>query len=261
MNKSELSVTLIQMAIDWEDPTKNMAVLTQKIGSLGNPTDLIVLPEMFTTGFSMNPETIAETMDGPTIQWMRAVAATYQTAIAGSVIIQDEGNYFNRFIMAHVDGKVEHYDKKHLFTLAGEHKIYSEGNILKTFELKGWKIRPMVCYDLRFPVWARNTDDYDLLIYVANWPSPRKIAWDTLLQARSIENMCYTIGVNRVGKDANGLEYPGHSSVFDSLGAICLDFDEGKEAIGQVTLSKDHLSTTRSKLNFLNDRDSFSIDI
>lgn len=260
MEQSELSVTLIQTALYWEQPDKNIASLTKKINAIEGKTDLIVLPEMFTTGFSMNPVSVAEPMDGPTVQWLRTMAATYQTAIAGSVIIEDSGNYYNRFLLAHRNGVVDYYDKKHLFTLAGEHEIYTVGTELKTFDLKGWKIRPMVCYDLRFPVWARNTDDYDLLIYVANWPSPRKKAWDTLLQARAIENMCYTIGVNRVGKDANGMDYPGHSAVYDSLGVTCLDFATGFEGMDQVVISKEHLNKTRSKLNFLNDRDTFTID-
>lgn len=260
MGQSELSVTLIQTDLYWEQPEKNIASLTKKIAALQSKTDLIVLPEMFTTGFSMEPANIAESMDGATVQWLRAMAAAYQAAIAGSVIIEDAGNYYNRFLLVHTNGVVDYYDKKHLFTLAGEHEIYTVGNELKTFELKGWKIRPMVCYDLRFPVWARNTDNYDLLIYVANWPSPRKKAWDTLLQARAIENMCYTIGVNRIGKDANNMEYPGHSAVYDSLGATCLDFAEGFEGTGEVVISKEHLKKTRAKLNFLNDRDAFKID-
>jgi predicted amidohydrolase len=207
----------------------------------------------------MEPKGIAETMEGATVNWLCKLAVSRETTIGGSFIIEEADKYFNRFIFAFPDGTIQHYDKRHLFSLAGEHEVYKPGEERLTITLKGWRLCPMICYDLRFPVWSRNTDGFDLLIYVANWPKPRIKAWDTLLKARAIENMSYTIGVNRVGTDANGLEYVGHSGVYDSLGAQVVRTNPGEEELVQFKLDKGHLEKTREQLNFLEDRDDFTL--
>ena len=202
---SQLHLALIQTDIVWHNASENRKRYTDKIQKIKNGTDLVLLPEMCTTGFSMKPNRIAETMEGETVTWLCELAKNKELVIGGSFVIEEGGNYYNRFLLAFPDGRLEYYDKRHLFTLAGEEKVYTQGNKKVFIELKGWKLCPMVCYDLRFPVWARNTNDYDVLIYVANWPKPRIAAWDTLLKARAMENMCYTIGVNRIGGDDNRL--------------------------------------------------------
>jgi predicted amidohydrolase len=255
-----LKTAIIQTDLVWLNAVKNQQHILKKIAQLKEEVDLIVLPEMFTTGFSMRPQEVAETMQGNTVKWMQSIAAEKNMAIAGSVIISENSKYYNRFLFVHPTGEVHYYNKKHLFTLAGEHKIYTSGNEKIIVNYKGWKICPMVCYDLRFPVWARNVEDYDVLIYVANWPKPRITAWDTLLKARAIENMCYTIGVNRVGKDANKLEYSGHSAVYDCLGEELTEIAPNEEGVAVVTLAKNHLNIVRKKLNFLSDKDAFQME-
>lgn len=261
-NKQKLNVALIQADLVWEDPIANRARFEKKIEELPKVTDLVVLPEMFTTGFTMNATTIAESMDGETIAWMRQMAKKHQLAITGSVVIKEsieEEQYFNRLLFISPDGSMVKYDKKHTFTLAGEDKVYTSG--LERIEVmyKGWKICPLICYDLRFPVWARNTIDYDVLLYVASWPKPRIAAWDTLLKARAIENMSYTIGVNRVGEDHNGYLYNGNTVAYDALGN-CLDKNnEGVETVLLIELDKDELGRVRNKFRFLDDKDSFVI--
>lgn len=254
-----LKIALVQTEVIWQDAERNRIQYTQKINALSEEVDLIILPEMFTTGFSMTPKDIAETMEGDTLKWMRKTAALKNSAICGSVIIEDDHKYYNRLLFVHPNGQCETYDKKHLFTLAGEHHIYTAGNKRLLISYKGWKICPLVCYDLRFPVWSRNTDSYDLLVYVANWPEPRVEAWNTLLKARAIENMSYCIGVNRVGTDANNLNYSGNSAAFDCLGESLFKVRENQEDIIITTLNKDHVNAVRKKLNFLNDRDTFEI--
>lgn len=254
-----LNIALIQTQLTWEDPGQNRADLLKKINAIVEPVDIIVLPEMFTSGFTMNPSHVAETMQGETILWMTTLAAKKQAAITGSLVIKEDNNYYNRLVFVHPNGKLEQYDKRHTFTLAGEDKVYTAGNKKIVVDFKGWKICPLICYDLRFPVWARNTENYDVLIYVANWPAIRMVAWDTLLKARAIENMSYCIGVNRVGKDDNNHDYSGHSAAYDVFGnrIDSIPFDE--EAIEIVTLKKDDINVNRPKFNFLSDRDQFSI--
>ena len=254
-----LKTTVIQSNIVWHNAVENRKVFFEKIGSVSNDTDIIILPEMFTTGFTMQPEVVAEEMQGPTTKWMQQVAFKKNAAICGSVVILENNRYYNRFLFVYPSGEIDYYDKKHLFTLAGEHEVYIGGLQKKIINYKGWKICPLICYDLRFPVWSRNVENYDVLIYVANWPKPRINAWDTLLKARAIENMCYTIGVNRVGTDANNLKYNGHSAVFNSLGEKILSSAENKEHTETLILSKNYLDETRRKLNFLKDRDNFEI--
>jgi omega-amidase len=205
----------------------------------------------------MNALPVAETMEGDTLKWMQYLAVKMKAAIVGSIIINDNNNFYNRLFFVHPTRKVEYYDKRHTFTLAGEHKVFASGSKKLIVNYKDWKICPLICYDLRFPVWSRNVEDYDLLIYVANWPKPRIAAWDTLLKARAIENMSYCIGVNRVGQDASNNEYPGHSAVYDGLGEQLSSFKENEEQIEIITLSKDHLNTIKKKLKFLDDREDF----
>jgi predicted amidohydrolase len=198
-------------------------------------------------------------MSGETITWMKAIAKEKEAAITGSLIIKENNAYYNRLVFIHPNGKLNHYDKRHTFTLAGEHKVYTAGKTNVIITYKGWRIKPLVCYDLRFPVWARNVEDYDLLFYVANWPKVRVKAWDTLLQARAIENMSYCIGVNRVGLDANNHEYSGHSAAYDVLGKRIDTMPYDNEAIEVVTMDKTHIETYRNKLGFLKDKDGFNL--
>ena len=254
-----LKIVILQADLVWHDAEQNRIQFSKKINQIKEDVDLIILPEMFTTGFSMKPEKVAETMQEETVKWMQKMASEKKAAIAGSIIITENNNYYNRFLFVHPSGEIEYYDKRHLFTLAGEDKIYTSGENKLIINYKGWKICPLICYDLRFPVWARNIEEYDILIYVANWPKPRISAWDTLLKARAIENMCYTIGVNRVGTDANNLEYSGHSVVYDSLGKKLTHIKTNQEDKAIIKFTKKHISEIRTKLNFLNDRDSFKL--
>ncbi|MAW96116.1 MULTISPECIES: amidohydrolase [unclassified Leeuwenhoekiella] len=253
-----LEIAAIQAHLAWENPIENRAYFDQKINELKQQVDLIILPEMFATGFSMSPQERADT--GETLGWMKVQAAQTNSALAGSLMIEEDGKFFNRFYFVTPKGDITYYDKRHTFTLAGEHKVYARGKEKVIVNYKGWKLLLQICYDLRFPAFARNLEDYDALIYVANWPKKRIFAWDTLLKARAIENMSYCIGVNRVGLDGNGYEYNGYSGVYDSLGAT-VAFAEAKEQTIYAKLTKDHLEETRNQLNFLADRDSFSFDL
>ncbi|NRD19132.1 amidohydrolase [Winogradskyella eckloniae] len=256
---SDLKVALIQTDLVWENPSENRRLLNKKIDALSTTADLIVLPEMFTSGFTMNPEAVAEPMTGKTIVWLKEKANEQQAVILGSLVIAEHNNYYNRMVVVKPSGQIITYDKRHTFTLAGEHKVYTAGNEKVVFEYKGWKICPLVCYDLRFPVWARNAENYDLLIYVANWPKIRIEAWDALLKARAIENMTYCIGVNRVGRDGNNFEYSGHSAAYNVLGQRIDHLSENEDATELVSLDKEAVNRYREKLNFLNDRDDFSL--
>jgi predicted amidohydrolase len=255
----ELYIALIQADLVWENPEKNREIFTEKIKQISGSIDLIILPEMFTTGFTMNAERVAETMQGKTVIWMQTMAAKKDAAVVGSVVIVENNKYYNRLLFVEPSGEITIYNKKHAFTLVGEEKTYSEGSEKVIVNFKGWKICPLICYDLRFPVWARNTENYDVLIYVANWPKPRISAWDTLLKARAIENMTYCIGVNRIGIDGFKSEYPGHSAGYDVLGNKISDFEENENGIRVISLEKRHVEAYRNKFKFLNDRDNFSI--
>ncbi|MFD1315035.1 amidohydrolase [Namhaeicola litoreus] len=261
MNNSTLKVTLVQTDIYWEKLEENRIHFEQKIDSIREQTDMILLPELFSTGFSMNANHLAETMEGPTVQWMLKKAEQKNAVVIGSVLIKENEKCYNRLVVAFPNGKTIFYDKRHLFSYAGEHTVFEAGRKRITFEYKGFKIFPLICYDLRFPVWARNDSDYDILLFVANWPNARINAWDTLLKARSIENLCYTIGLNRVGVDDNDLIYTGHSAVYDAFGATLLSFEENVEGIKSVTLEKEHLITTRKRFSFLEDRDEFHLNL
>ncbi|MFD2825206.1 amidohydrolase [Leeuwenhoekiella polynyae] len=253
-----LEIAAIQANLVWEDPAANRAYFDEKLAAIKKEVELIILPEMFATGFSMNPDGIADT--GETLNWMRTKAAELKSAIAGSLMVKENDLHYNRFYFVTPGGFVTAYDKRHTFTLAGENKIYKNGTQQVFANYKGWKILLQVCYDLRFPVFARNTSNYDAAIYVANWPKKRVFAWDTLLKARAIENMCYCIGVNRMGLDGNNYEYNGFSGIYDSLGAT-LAFAKEKETTIYATLDKAHLDETRNQLNFLADRDKFTLDL
>ena len=217
----DLTVTLIQTEIIWEDIPANLAMFDDKIDDISEKTDVIILPEMFTTGFTMNIEKAAEPMTGKAVSWLVAKARQKQAHILGSVIIEEDKKYFNRLVWATPDGKIMTYDKKHLFRMAGEHKVFSAGNSHLTVEVNGWKLRTFICYDLRFPIWCRNiANQYDAAIYIANWPAKRAHHWKLLLPARAVENQCYVIGVNRVGKDGKGNAHSGDSSIIAPTGEI-----------------------------------------
>ena len=253
-----MKIALIQTDLIWENPSQNRNNFETKINSIASDVDLIVLPEMFSTGFSMHPEQLAESMQGETVTWLQHLAKAKNLALTGSLIIKENGNFYNRMVFVFPSGEMQYYDKRHLFSLAGENEVYLAGAKKQIVDYKGWKICLQICYDLRFPVFARNTEEYDLLIYVANWPTTRILAWDTLLKARAIENMCYTIGVNRIGEDGNDHPYPGHSQVIDFLGKNLTE-PSGESTILTATLDKTEMLETRKKLGFLNDRDQFSI--
>jgi omega-amidase len=257
--QDQLKVHLIQPDTIWKNISENLTNIQQKINNISEDSDLIILPEMFSTGFVMNPENIAETMYGESINWMHKTAVANKCAITGSLIIKANNCYYNRLIFIEPTGTIQFYDKKHLFSHAGENDIYTAGSQRKIIEYKGWKIAAFVCYDLRFPVWSRNTELYDIALYVANWPKPRINAWDTLLKARAIENICYTIGVNRVGTDENGLEYIGHSQIINPKGNAIKKSTVLIEDVISTTLYKAEILTNRKNFKFLDDRDQFTL--
>lgn len=255
-----MKIALFQTNLTWENPSANRIFIEENFMNEKEKVDLFILPEMFTSGFTMNPENVAEKIDGETVSWLKSLALMKDCAICGSLVIQENGNYYNRFIFVHPNGKTDFYDKRHLFSLAGEHEKYSKGTSKVIIDYLGWKICPQVCYDLRFPAFSRNDENYDVLVYVANWPKVRIQAWDSLLKARAIENLCYTIGVNRIGYDANNHEYIGHSQVIDELGNYILEANE-KQGLFIVALDKQKMLNTRKKLNFLNDKDIFEMKL
>ncbi len=259
MTNDTLNVALVQTTLAWENPKANRTHIEDKVRSI--TADLIILPEMFSSGFTMNASEVAETMDGETIAWLKTLSKTKNAAMVGSLVITENNNYYNRLVFVEPNGTLTTYDKRHTFTLAGEHKVYTAGSEKTIIDYKGFKICPLVCYDLRFPVWARNSEDYDVLIYVANWPKVRIAAWDALLKARAIENMSYCIGVNRVGLDGNNYEYSGHSAVYDVLGHRMDSIPESTETVEVVTLEKSHITKYRERLGFLKDKDAFNLEV
>lgn len=259
--KDELNITIIQTQLHWEDQEKNLRHFDQIIQKITIPTDIIVLPEMFSTGFSMNSEKLAEASEGRSIEMMKKWAVEKQCAVCGSLIIKDGGKYYNRFVWVDDSGEIISYNKKHLFALAGEDKFYSSGDKNEIIEWKGWKIMPQVCYDLRFPVWTRRTanQNYDLLIYVSNWPEKRSYAWETLLKARAIENQSFVAAVNRVGTDGNSILYSGNSVVINPLGKETLKFRDFEDGVKTKKISMTELRKVRTQLPFFNDGDRFTI--
>lgn len=273
---SILTITTIQTNLHWEDKAANLQMLEQKITQLQQKTEVVILPEMFSTGFSMKPELLAETMEGDSVAWMKKIAAQQRIVLTGSLIIKDGDHYYNRLVWMLPNGQYGYYDKRHLFAYAGEDEHYTPGQKRLIASVKGWRVNLLVCYDLRFPVWSRQstpltppppeeagseagfTPEYDLLIYVANWPERRNHAWKTLLQARAIENQCYVAGVNRVGKDGNDIYHSGDSMIIDPMGEV-LYTEAHEEDIHTMTLQKDKLEEVRHKLPFLEDADNFLI--
>ncbi|MEN8186898.1 MAG: amidohydrolase [Bacteroidota bacterium] len=256
---SNLSVALVQTDIVWEDTANNLNNLSKKLASISEKVDLIVLPEMFTTGFTMNVDSVKEKIEGEAYNWMKKMSQKLDCAIYGSVITEDEGGIYNRGYFFFPDGSHKIYDKKHLFTLAGEDKVFTAGSTRKVIDYKGWKIMPQICYDLRFPVWSRNNLEYDLLLYIASWPKKRKFHWNSLLPARAIENMSYVVAVNRVGSDDNNLDYSGNSKAIDYSGEIVAAAKEETEEIVIVHLDKEKQSNFREQFAFLKDMDDFII--
>jgi len=263
-----LSITTIQTDLSWEDKASNLNMLEKKIFSVAASTELIVLPEMFSTGFSMKPEQFAETMDGPTVCWMKRLASTHKIILTGSLMIEEGGKYYNRLLWILPNGQSGQYDKRHLFAYGHEDRHYSPGNRRLIASVNGWKVNLQVCYDLRFPVWSRQQLDpqaaqsqpeYDLLIYVANWPERRSLAWKTLLQARAIENQCYVAGVNRVGLDGHQISHSGDSMLVDPAGEILYQ-KSGEEDLFTYRLQKERLQEVRSRFPFWKDADQFHIE-
>lgn len=255
---NEFRVSPIQTTLFWEDQEKNIDHFTGLIQKL-EATDLIILPEMFSTGFSMKPELNYEEVNGMAFRWMQNMAQSKETAICGSLIVRENDSFFNRLYFVLPDSNYYTYDKKHLFTLAGEEKVYTAGKEKILIDYKGWKISPLICYDLRFPVWCRNVEEADLMLFVANWPERRSEAWKSLLKARAIENMCYVLGLNRIGDDGNGIYHSGDSGIYNELGELISSIEAGEESCETYTLHKDRIYQSRERFNFLNDRDSFKI--
>jgi omega-amidase len=258
---STLKITTVQTDILWENKAANLDRFEKKISSLDGTTELVILPEMFSTGFTMNAEKHAEKMDGPTLAWMKAITAAKKIILTGSIIIEEEGKYFNRLIWMLPNGQFGYYDKRHLFAYAGEDKHYTAGNKRLIASVKGWKINLQVCYDLRFPVWSRQESaaEFDVLVYVANWPERRSLAWRTLLRARAIENQCYVVGVNRIGQDGNAISYGGDSMIIDPLGEVLHEKSQ-EESIFTYGLQKEKLEEVRMKFPFWKDADHFFIE-
>ena len=254
-----LKIVLAQYDIVWESPKENLKKIENLFQNEDKNFDLILLPEMFNTGFSMNPARIAETMNGEAVNWMKIFASKKNCVVAGSVSIRENGQFYNRFLAVYPDGNIKKYDKKHLFRMSGEEKVYSPGNEQTIIDIKGWRCALFICYDLRFPVWCRNRNNYDLALFIANWPAPRFDVWKTLLKARSLENQCYTAGVNRIGT-GNGTEYNGHSLIYDYLGNIIGSLQEHEEGLIKAELSLDKLNQFKEKFPAWMDADEFNID-
>ncbi|RFZ84920.1 nitrilase family protein [Mucilaginibacter terrenus] len=255
-----LKITVYQGYLFWENVDKNLQNITLKLSNIREKTNLIVLPEMFNTGFTMNAEALAEPMGGRTMQWMHTTAQKYDAVVTGSLIIKEEGKYYNRLIWMRPDGTHEKYDKRHLFALGKEHETYTAGTEKLVVDLNGWKVSTAICYDLRFPVWLRNVDEaYDVLLIVANWPEKRALHWRTLVPARAVENQSYVIAVNRVGHDANEIYHSGDSTCIDPNGKVVY-YKRDEEDVYTFSIIYDEVKKTRRTLPFLKDADEFSIE-
>lgn len=256
----DLRLTLVQSALVWEDAAANRDHFEALLDPLAGQSDLILLPETFSTGFSMDPKRLGEAPDGPTVDWMKSQARRTGAMLCGSLIINEGGHSYNRFMACSPDGGIQHYNKRHLFTMGGEDREFRAGAECVLWDYLGWKIRPQVCYDLRFPVWSRNTQGYDLLLYVANWPARRAHHWKALLRARAIENLSWVAAVNRVGEDGNGVAHSGDSTLIDPVGEILFE-QSGQSCVQTMRLSADRVLESRKKFAFLNDRDEFNIQL
>lgn len=257
MQQEQLTLSLVQSSTRWHDPEANFKNCDKLVDTVSH-SDFILLPEMWSTGYTMQAHKFHNSAD-EAVDLMQNWSKTKEAVVAGSIIVKDGDSYYNRLYVVEKGEVIQTYDKKHLFGFAGEDRIYESGNSQLFFDIKGWKVCGNICYDLRFPVWARNASNYDLLFYVANWPNPRLVAWDTLLKARAIENQAYVVGVNCCGKDAWDNEYDGHSAAYDSFGTIITDEMNG-EGVTSCIITKEHLKTARDKFPFLKDRDSFTLD-
>ncbi len=261
---NDLKILYIQADLVWENPGQNRINFEKKILEQGQDCDLIVLPETFTTGFPVDPAPFAEPADGETLAWMRRVTSQTGAVVTGSILLNENASYSNALIWMRPDGTYERYDKRHVFSMGGEHEKIKAGSHQLLVEIKGWKVKPMVCYDLRFPVWSKNRYekgifDYDLAIFVANWPAVRAYPWDVLLKARAIENQAFILGVNRVGVDGQGNTYNGHSKLIDAKGSVLSEAPENKEGSRRVSLSGKDLQEFREKFNVGRDWDRFDI--
>lgn len=255
-----LTFTLIQSDLYWEDKAKNLAMFEQKIKSISDKKQVVILPETFNTGFSMDPNRLGESMDGETVNWMKCIAQEQKIILAGSIMIHENNKNYNRLLWVLPSGEIQHYDKRHRFSLGGEQDEFSAGERRVIVSVNGWRILLQICYDLRFPVYARQQkdDEYDAILYVANWPQKRMLAWNTLLKARAIENQCYTIGVNRIGQDGTGLDHSGGTAVYDPLGET-MYYKENSEDVFTTSLDSEIVNTVRTKLPFQKDRDTFTL--
>lgn len=255
----DLKITLVQTRLEWESVEKSLSLFDEVLNGIQEETDLIILPEMFSTGFTMNTS-VAETMDGKSIQWLKEKAKQKNCVITGSLMISENGKNYNRLIWMQPDGNFQTYDKRHLFRMANEQVHFTAGEKKIVVELNGWKICPMVCYDLRFPVWSRNKNlEYDVLLYVANWPERRSLAWNTLLPARAVENQCYCVGLNRIGPDGNNVNYSGDSAVYNPLGEKLSSIQPNESKHETITLSWNFLQEYREKFPAMLDADDFEI--
>ncbi len=256
--KETLDICLLQCDLHWEDPEKNRKQIETYLAGVSH-VDLILLPELFTTAFSVESTHLAEAMDGLTVSWMKSVSEKNGAALCGSIMVKENGQIYNRLLWVEPNGRILHYDKRHLFGLCNEDSHFTAGSSRLVVDYKGWKICPLICYDLRFPVFSRNDVDYDLLLFVANWPVSRIDVWDVLLKARAIENLAYVVGVNRVGVDGNQVNHSGHSQVIDLDGGLIAMAPENEIGLVNLSLSKNHLVDFRKRLTFLEDRDDWSL--
>ena len=257
--KEILKISVFQFDLAWEDIVANRAKIDRMLEQMPTDTDVVFLPEMFSTGFTMNVSQVAETMSGETIEWLKQQSREHRVALCGSLIIQDADKYYNRLVFIKPSGTVFHYDKRHLFAMGNEDGYFQAGSKRLIVEYEGWRICPLICYDLRFPVWSRNRNEYDVLVYCANWPESRKDVWNTLLKARAIENQSFVIGVNRVGVDGNQISYSGNSQLIDAKGRLVASADESAESINFAEFSSKELTDFRIKFPVLNDADEFVI--
>ena len=254
----KLNITIVQSDLVWENVDANLEMFSKKIAPITN-TDIIALPEMFNTGFSMNSKNLSETVNGKSVNWLKQQAKNKNAVIIASLIIKEDDNYFNRLFWVNPDGTYEYYNKRHLFRMANEHNYYTAGTKELIINYKGWRIKPLICYDLRFPVWSRNKNDYDLLIYVANWPERRFKPWEILLKARAIENQAYVVGVNRVGIDDNNVVFSGNSAIIDAYGNILTNLKAHEDSFETTTISLNKLNNFRNKFPVGLDVDNFNI--
>lgn len=257
MQHELLNIAVFQLDLVWENHEANRAKIDELLHTIDTNTDVVFLPEMFTTGFSMNVSELAETMDGETILWMKKRSSEHQLALCGSLIIQENGNFYNRSVFVEPSGEIHFYNKRHLFTMGNEERHFQKGTERLIVQYKGWRICPLICYDLRFPVWSRNRNEYDLLVYSANWPNARNEVWNTLLKARAIENQCYVVGVNRIGNDGNGIDYSGDSQVFSPKGKELAKSLSDQEELLTASLSFSEITKFRLRFPVLNDADDF----